>query len=198
MPKVVDHNARRAELSEAVWRIIEQQGMEAVTARTVAEAAGWSLGVLSHYFPSKDSLLQFAFDLEGEHAYARLAKARASGQGVEALRAVVEETLPLDDERIAIARVWLGYMGRAVNDQRLYSSFERRFRRWRETITEALESAIDAGELRPDIDLEGAADTLMTFVDGICIQQIFEPERCSRDRQLALLDAQLAGLRQGK
>ena len=149
----------------------------------------------SHYFPSKDSLLQFAFDLEGEHVHARLAKAMASARGFAALRAVIEETLPLDAERVAIARVWLGYMGRAANDARLADSFQWRFHRWRETIVKALESAFELGELRPDIDREAAADTLMGFVDGICMQQVFEPERCSKDRQLALLDAQLASLR---
>ena len=40
MPKIVDHEARRAELAEAVWRLASRDGLEAVTLRGVAAEAG--------------------------------------------------------------------------------------------------------------------------------------------------------------
>lgn len=195
MPKIVDHDARRVELSQAVWKIVGEQGMEAVTVRSVAEAAGWSVGVLSHYFPTKGSLLEFAFELEGKRVQRKLDDATRGRVGMDALRELVAATLPLDAERITIARIWLGYMGRAANDRRLAESFRRRFHAWRQRIIEAIDSGITCGEISEDVDRETAADALMSFVDGTCMQEFFEPERCSSERQLALLEAQLDVLR---
>ena len=61
MPKVVDHEERRAELAAAVWRLASSDGLEAVTVRRVAEEAGWSTGAVVHYFADKEELLLFAF-----------------------------------------------------------------------------------------------------------------------------------------
>ena len=61
MPKIVDHEARRAELAAAVWRLASREGLGAVTMRGVAAEAGWSTGALGHYFADKEELLVFAF-----------------------------------------------------------------------------------------------------------------------------------------
>ena len=42
MPKDVDHDARREELLEAVWRVIARDGMERATIRAIAKETGWS------------------------------------------------------------------------------------------------------------------------------------------------------------
>ena len=63
MPKVVDHDRRRAELSEALWRVALRDGFDAVTVRSVALESGWSAGALRHYFPDKAEMVLFAVDL---------------------------------------------------------------------------------------------------------------------------------------
>ncbi|GAA3522375.1 TetR/AcrR family transcriptional regulator [Dietzia aurantiaca] len=57
MPKVVDHDQRRAELALALWQVIHEQGIDGVTFRAVAQAAGVSVERVQHYFPSKDDLV---------------------------------------------------------------------------------------------------------------------------------------------
>lgn len=57
MPKVVDHDQRRAELVLALWQVIHEQGIDGVTFRAVAQAAGVSVGRVQHYFPSKNDLV---------------------------------------------------------------------------------------------------------------------------------------------
>src|SRR5580692_1468139 len=57
MPKVVDHDARRAELVDAAWRVIAAEGLEAATMRRIAQAAGCTTGRVTHYFYSKDDML---------------------------------------------------------------------------------------------------------------------------------------------
>ncbi|MDQ1250665.1 MAG: hypothetical protein QG597_5044, partial [Actinomycetota bacterium] len=50
MPKIVDHEARRREIVEAMWRIVQREGFAAVSVRSVAAEAGLSKASISHYF----------------------------------------------------------------------------------------------------------------------------------------------------
>ena len=59
MPKIVDHEVRRRELAEAVWRVIVRDGVGDVSIRSVAAEAGWSSGALRHYFSTRAELLAF-------------------------------------------------------------------------------------------------------------------------------------------
>src|SRR5919198_1840349 len=61
MPRIVDHEQRRAEVAAAVWRIVSRDGLEAATVRRVAAETGMSTSVVSHYFAGKDDLLRLAF-----------------------------------------------------------------------------------------------------------------------------------------
>jgi AcrR family transcriptional regulator len=60
MPKIVDSEARREEIAEAIWRVIAKHGMEAVTVREIAKEACCTTGMLVHYFKNKDELILHA------------------------------------------------------------------------------------------------------------------------------------------
>jgi AcrR family transcriptional regulator len=66
MPKLVDHEQRRRELGEAVWRVIRRDGVEAASVRKVAQEAGWSAGALRHYFSTQSELLHELLPLDKE------------------------------------------------------------------------------------------------------------------------------------
>ena len=72
MPKKIDHAARRLELAEALWRLTRRDGWEAVSLRKVAAEAGVSMGMVQHYFTSKDEMLLFALDMITEDTRARI------------------------------------------------------------------------------------------------------------------------------
>src|SRR6185312_13615964 len=98
MPRIVDHEERRAEVAAAVWRIVSRDGLEAATVRRVAAEAGMSTSVVSHYFSGKDDLLRLAFRIVVERG-----RDRAIVQGDEGgrARALLVTALPLDAERRA-------------------------------------------------------------------------------------------------
>lgn len=60
MPRVVDHEQRRREIAYGVLVVVAQGGIAAVSLRSVAKAAGVSMGRVQHYFASKDELVQHA------------------------------------------------------------------------------------------------------------------------------------------
>ena len=62
MPKRVYLLAQRRSIAEAVFRLAVARGADAVSMRDVAAEAGVSLGMVQHYFRSKDEMLLFALD----------------------------------------------------------------------------------------------------------------------------------------
>ncbi len=111
MPKLVDVDARRTELLEAVWRIIPRSGIAAATTRAIAREAAVSNGVLSHYFPDKDSLLIEALRTAYNRAQTRMREVTQGLVGLDAVRAIMLEALPLDETRLVEAQVGVSFWG---------------------------------------------------------------------------------------
>ena len=59
MSRSIDLTARKAQLAEAVWQVILDRGISAVSVRTVAEQAGLVVGSLRHVFPTRAELLAY-------------------------------------------------------------------------------------------------------------------------------------------
>src|SRR5262249_10546040 len=66
VPKQVDHAERRGRIAEALWTVAERDGIAAATVRHVAAEAGVSVGMVQHYFSTKDEMLLFALRWVGE------------------------------------------------------------------------------------------------------------------------------------
>ena len=100
MPKIVDHEQRRRELAEALWRVIAESGPTAVSIRSVAAEAGWSPGSLRHYFQPREELLVFAMNLSEDRVTARitsLSAAHPAGMPLtDRVAQYAEQLLPLD------------------------------------------------------------------------------------------------------
>lgn len=196
MPKIVDHEERRAELAAAVWSIASREGLEAVTVRRVAEEAGWSTGALVHYFEAKEDLLLFAFRTVADRVGRRLARAEErTREPLELVRAQLVEGLPLDSERRAEVRVWFAFLGLALNRPALARAQRVTYRAWRDRIAGRLRDAQERGDLRTDVDCAAEAAALVALVDGLAIQATFEPRAVSAQRQVELMDAHLDALR---
>jgi len=187
VPKVVDHEERRRELAAAVWRISADRGLEAASLREVAAEAGWSLGALRHYFPSRDELVLFAFELVAQRGGARIERAVAEGGGERAvLRRMLLETLPLDEERRVECRVWFAFTVQAEASQALRAV---RAEVYEEIIT-ALSRHLD-GFTRRGLTAGRAAVLLWAAADGIALQGLAVPGTLTPARQRAALEAQL-------
>lgn len=119
MPKVVDHAQRRTEIAFALWQVIYEQGIEAVSFRSVAQAAGVSIGRVQHYFADKDELVLHgcrqmvaaAVQDHGQHSdTVDLSAARAR------LLDLLSATLSDREEFRIGASVWAAYQAKAVSD----------------------------------------------------------------------------------
>ncbi|MGV9975278.1 TetR/AcrR family transcriptional regulator [Nocardia beijingensis] len=117
MPRLVDHEVRRREITSAVRRVIVGGGLEAVTFQTVAAEAGISVRLVQYYFGTKREFLLATHRSVIEDAGARFMRRwdslGADATPREAIRAVLIELLPLDDLRREEAIV-LGAFGTAA------------------------------------------------------------------------------------
>jgi AcrR family transcriptional regulator len=196
MPKVVDHEERRAELAAAVWRLASREGLEAVTVRRVADEAGWSTGAVVHYFSDKEELLLFAFRTVADRVGRRLAAAEErTDEPLELARAWLVQGLPLDAERQAEVRVWFAFLGLALARPELARAGRLTYRAWRRRVTDLLEEAQRRGQVRADVDCAAAAAALVAVVDGLAVQATFEPRALSGRHQAELVDQHLDALR---
>ncbi|HSQ00999.1 MAG TPA: TetR family transcriptional regulator C-terminal domain-containing protein [Candidatus Dormibacteraeota bacterium] len=195
MPKIVQHDERRAAIARAAWRTIARDGVDASTVRAIARDAGCSTGVLQHYFPDKDALLLHALRLATARTGGRMARRAQAAGGATALREVLREALPLDADSRLEWRIWLAFWGRAVNDANLAAEQRRRYVEWRGLLRGLLRDAQRRGDLPRRLDPGREAEALVAFVDGIGLSATLEPARLPPARQRALVDAYVARLR---
>lgn len=192
MPKIVDHDARRAEVAAAAQRTIARLGIQNTRLRDIAEEAGCSTGVLTHYFPDKDALIRFSLANTLERFQQRMA--RSPSEGPSAMRAMLEQVLPLDKERRTQWGVWLAFWGEAIGSKPLAAEQLRHYRGFRSTVEKLLRDGVKGGWIRPDIEPEDEADRILALVEGISFQAVFDPPRWPAARQSAFMDEHLAAL----
>jgi AcrR family transcriptional regulator len=194
VPKIVDHDQRRQEIVAATWRVIDRHGLDEATTRRIAEEAGYSSGVLAHYFRDKDDILVQALTLAHAHVRARSAAVVREQRGLAALRAVVEEALPLDAARLLEARIEFSFLERARNVPRLREVHREEVAHFRASLTRLVRAARDDGAALGVTDDE-AVEQILVLVDGLSIQALLDPERITPDVQRRMLDLLLASWR---
>jgi AcrR family transcriptional regulator len=195
VPKIVDHDERRAAVLDATWRVISQQGLEAATVREIAKAAGVSNGALAHYFTNKDDVLIQAHKLAYQRVYDRVAERAAGLDTFTMLREMLYEALPLDDESRTEAIIDVSYMGRAITNAQLAEVRADSMIVARGWWTDGLTAARDEGDLRADLDIPLAVSELLVLIDGISVQAVLYPEDMTPDKQRSLVDGFLARIR---
>lgn len=195
MPKEVDHETRRRELADAAIRVIARYGLAATTLAMIAEESGWSIGSIRHYFPTKNGLIESALWRVGERVDERIRRRTAGGMALADLRAAAVELLPLDAAGREESRVWLAFAAQAAVEPELAAAAHDAARRLQQPLAERFRAAVQAGELRADIDPEHEADRLRTLRDGLDVQLLTLPRRTSRKWALRILDEHLTALR---
>jgi AcrR family transcriptional regulator len=187
VPKIVDHDARREELAQAVWAVVRDRGVDQASVRVVAAQAGFSPGSLRHYFATQSELLSFALQAVDDRVRARLAALDRDPEPKRAARQVLHELLPLDDERRAENEVWLAFTARAMVDPSLRDLHDR--------VDEALRAAyVGIAEALGLDDPQLEAERLHAVMAGLCVHAALDGQRLPADRIRAVIDRHLDSL----
>ncbi|MCR6485979.1 TetR/AcrR family transcriptional regulator [Amycolatopsis sp. OK19-0408] len=195
MPRLADHEQRRRQIAEAVWRIASARGLEDVSLRKVAAEAGVSLRLVQYYFGTRDDLLLGALEIlnadAGESIRAGLGP-EEDATPREILRAMLVGMLPVDDERRTRYLVHLAYFVRSLSDPGLASAFSAAPPELERLTADLLGWGRDRGEVAADLELLPEAELLLSSVDGLQTSIILGQR--TPEAAIALIDHQLARL----
>jgi TetR/AcrR family transcriptional regulator, transcriptional repressor of bet genes len=196
VPKQVDHRERRGRIAEALWTVAERDGIAAATVRHVAAEAGVSVGMVQHYFSSKDEMLLFALQWVGEEFGARITERVGAlpepRDPYEVVRIVLSARLPLDPRARVYVQALVAWLGRAIANPELARYMLEGTRVLRDGLAAQLRLAQQAGRVPARFDPVRTADGLLAFADGLSshlLQDLHTP-----DEALAVLDEYLARL----
>src|SRR5258708_10749576 len=117
MPKIVDHAQRRDQIALVACRVVATHGFEQATIVRIARAAGYTTGMLAHYFDSKQEIILAALRLIMRRMEQRLTRP-SEGKDSDLL-SVLSEALPIDARRVQECAFWMAFWGQVSSDRRL-------------------------------------------------------------------------------
>ncbi|GAA4060229.1 TetR/AcrR family transcriptional regulator [Actinomadura miaoliensis] len=193
MPRHVDHDLRRRQIAEAVWRLAARGGLEHVTLRQVAAEAGVSARLLQYYFGTRDKLLLGALEILNtdaeQRARARLTQLGESPSMHLLVRGVLLELLPLDEERRNRHLVHVAYFVRFLNDPALAAAVRESPPALEKLVATLLGRARELGELPPSIDIAAEAAFLVAGAEGLQASVLLGQH--TPEQAVSLIDHQL-------
>lgn len=173
MSRAADRSAQGESLSRAVWTVLAGQGLERLTVRSVAAAAGCTTGLVMHRFPNRQALLLHARQLLHEVTRARVEALEAEAATPRAaLRAILRQGMAIDEQTRQEAIVWMGFLAAAVSDDDLIAEHRRNNRAWR-TRVERLTAA--AAPDWPADRVAAAALALIAMAEGVAAYAAADP-----------------------
>jgi AcrR family transcriptional regulator len=117
MPKIVDHAQRRDEIAHVACEVVASYGFEQATVARIARAAGYTTGMVAHYYESKQDIILAALRLILQRIEVRLTRERAGGE--KNLLEVLSEALAIDAQRFTECAFWMSFWGQVSADRKL-------------------------------------------------------------------------------
>ncbi|WP_406194020.1 TetR/AcrR family transcriptional regulator [Kitasatospora sp. NBC_01560] len=172
MPKLVDHEERRAHIVDALLRAAAATGLHAVTMRSVAVEAGVSVRLVQYYFDTKEQLLLAAMTRlavrMGERVRDRARAAGPSPAPRDIVEAVLLEAVPTDEESRTFHLVYTEYAVLSVTDPALAGpSFLAAPNEMEDFLADRLTAAQRAGDTDPHLDARQEAVVLLAVSAGL-------------------------------
>lgn len=191
MPKRVDRQERRRQLSDALTRLAAARGLDGISLRHVAAEAGVSTGMVQHYFRSKDELMAFALETVHDTVRARLAARgpERSASPRATVRALLVELLPLDEERSREAHVAMAFLAYSAARPSLAEALYADDDLMRDFMADRIREAGEPGRTPPGQEPARAATALLALTEGLGTTMLLRPE--ARDDLLATFDSHL-------
>ncbi|MHB2266757.1 TetR/AcrR family transcriptional regulator [Aliihoeflea sp. PC F10.4] len=167
MARPADHEERRLQIAEAVWRLAAKGGLEDVTMRRVAAEAGISTRLVQYYFSTRERLLADAFSYRLQRDRKYIEDTLVDGTPRERLRNLLLTLVPLDKESRDRYLVNVAYFVRAISDPDIISTLFEGGPHLDDLIVHILQQAKKTGQIPDRLDLAMEAEKLVAVQDGM-------------------------------
>jgi len=193
MPKIVDHAQRRDEIALIACRVVAAHGFEQASMVRIAREAGYTTGMLAHYFDSKQDIIIAALRLMLRRIEERLT--RPPGAARPDLLELLAEAMPLDEPRHVESAFWIAFWGQVTTDKRLKRINAWVHREYLRLFERCLAQSWPEWSLWHALAREQVLCSVVTFINGLCASAVANPTDWPPDRQLSQLRLQLQLLR---
>lgn len=189
MPKIVDHAARREEIALVACRVAAEQGFEQATIVRIAREAGYTTGMVAHYFDTKQDIIVAALRLILRRIEERLTRS-AAGAAPDLL-ALLAEALPIDETRYIECAFYMAFWGQLPADRRLRRINAWLHREYLRLFERCLARGFPAWSRWPAATREAVLRSVLTFINGITANTVATRGDWPATRQVSLLRLQL-------
>jgi AcrR family transcriptional regulator len=187
---------RRAQILDAAVVVISRRGVDRARLADVAEEANVSLGLVQHYFRTRERLLVETFRREQERISSIWLNAVPAGS--DPLLRLVEYLRLSSPEGGAAAATpfdpgwsfWLEFWSKANRDDEIRAEFRDIYDEFAELFRAAIRDGVKRGEFNAAGDAGDVADRLISLIDGVAIRTLLGG--LDRKRMLPLLIEALA------
>lgn len=199
MARTADHDARRAQVVAGVRSLALEVGLGRVTLAGAAQAAGVSVGLVQHYYSTKEELLQETFRSVRSDVLRRVEASVVRGeqrqQRIEQmLLAGLEQTLPLDPRRRQEVYLVHAFAGLALENQALRVALGVAQEELVTRAEVALENGKRCGEVAPGTESRPAAYALLALAEGLSARLLVAAGRQHRSWARGALAAEVSRL----
>jgi TetR/AcrR family transcriptional repressor of bet genes len=188
MPKIVDHEQRRNEIALVACRVVARYGFDQATIARIAREAGYTTGMVAHYFDTKQDIIIAALRLIMRRIEERLNPDAGADPDLLALLA---EALPVDETRYIECAFWIAFWGQVPADRRLKNINAWLHREYLRLFERCLARAWRGWSSWPPATREQALRSVITFINGITASTVASRADWPAERQMGQLRLQL-------
>jgi AcrR family transcriptional regulator len=156
---------RREVILEAAVHCLAELGYDRVRLRDVAKRAGVSIGLVQHYFETRDILLRSAFDHVSDSLIDQRTAAPDAADPWDRIVDLIDR-LAGDPELRRHCVTWTQYCVIASREPSMHEGVAHIYAAWRRHLAEALEDGTRCGRFTPALAVEDVVDLLLTHIDG--------------------------------
>lgn len=187
---------RRNKILGSAEQLLATHGYDGLRLRDVAADAGVSIGMIQHYFVTRDDLLRETISSAGARRVATWEElGTRDDHAARQLYALLEGAI--SDRHRCI--VWVETCAAATRHPELRGEVLRTQAAWHAGLRRVIEAGIDRGELESQRPVADTVDILVNLIDGLMLEvataESEEPVALGKARLLREAGAQLLGLK---
>ena len=188
-------DARRQALIDATLRCLSDRGVEQTSVRRISEQAGVSVGLVNHYYRSKDELVADAYAQVADNLLAALTAevARSGGTARQRLSAFFRASFSavvLDPD---LLRVWLSFWGMAYRSGAIAQVHDRTYGEYLDVLEQMLADLAREQGLH-GLDTRLVAVGIAGLLDGLWVEWCLNTRTFTPEQGVLLCEAGLDGM----
>ena len=181
--------ARREALVEATLRCLKKYGHDGVSVRRISAAAGVSIGLINHHFPSKTGLIAETYETlalslqESLRLQAQNSAATPRARLSNFFRASFAPEL-LDPQ---LFNVWVVFWSMVAHSREIRAVHDRTYGQYRSILETLLRELVKSGAA-PGLKLRPAAIALSALLDGLWVELSLSPATFKPSEAIAICE----------